>query len=211
MRALLALLALMLLGAAAPSAKPSFSCSGRVSPTEAAICADPELAAWDRAIAKVYRLTDRSDPGLAARQSAWLSKRDRCGAKRTCVLAAYRTWQGFTEPVSGVGLSLHRKGTDPSDPADLEVMQVYGSWFYFSIQALSIRDAEAGNVHDGSIAGVVELRAGKAKFDESPDDPYACRFRITRSALHYWTIDEEEAQSTCAGQGVYFSGEYRSS
>ena len=209
MRTLLAFLALLLLGAAVPSAKPSFSCSGRVSPTEATICADPELAAWDRAIAKIYRLTDRSDPGIATRQSAWLSKRDRCGAKRTCVLAAYHTWPGFAEQVSGVGLSLHRQGTDPADPADLEVMQVYGSWFYFSIQALSIRDAEAGNVHDGSIAGVVELHGGAAKFDQALGDPYACRFRIVRKGPRDWTIDHEEAQSACAGMGVYFAGDYR--
>lgn len=209
MRLWIAPLALLLIGTSAIPGRPSFICKGNLSAAERAICSDPELSAWDRAMAKVYRLTDRSDVELANRQSAWLARRDRCGAKRTCLLAFYRKWSGFSAPVSGVGLSLHRQGTDPVDPSDLEVMPIYGTWYYFSIEALSIRNSETGTVHTGSIAGVFDLRGGNAKFDEAPGDPYVCRFRIARKGPRYWTIDEEDAQATCAGLGVYFTGDYQ--
>jgi hypothetical protein len=55
------------------------------------------------------------------------------------------------------------------------------------------------------------LRGGKAKFDQSPGDPYACRFQLTRVSAKSWTIDNEDAQSLCGGLGVYFAGDYRAS
>ena len=214
MRLWIAPLALMLIGAAAVPGRPSFPCKGKLSAAEGAICADPELVAWDRAMAKVYRLSgksDTSDPYLAERHSAWLAERNRCGGKRPCLLSTYRKWPGFSAMVSGVGLSHHRQGTDPAEPADLEVMHIYGNWYYFSVDALFIRDAANGNVNTGSIAGVFALSGGKARFDEEPGQPYVCRFTIEQNGPRFWTIDQSDAGSQCGGVGVYLSGEYRAS
>lgn len=209
MRLWIALLAVLLIGASAIPGRPSFACKGNLNAAERAICADPELAAWDRAMAKVYRVTDKSDPYVTERQSTWLAARNRCGAKRPCLLGVYRNWRGFSEPVGGVGLSHHRQGNDPAEPADLEVMHIYGNWYYFSVEALFIRDAANGNVNMGSVAGVFALRGGKARFDEEPGQPYVCRFTIMRNGLRFWTIDQSDAGSQCGGMGVYLSGEYR--
>ena len=211
MRLWIALLALLLIGASAIPGRSSFPCKGKLNPAERAICADPELAAWDRAMAKVYRLIDQSDLGVAERQSAWLAARNRCAGKRPCLLRAYRKWPGFSMPVSGAGLSHHRQGTDPGEPADLEVMHIYGNWYYFSVEALFIRDAANGNVNTGSIAGVFALSGGKARFDEEPGQPYVCRFTIEQNGPRFWTIDQSDAGSQCGGVGVYLSGEYRAS
>ena len=209
MRLWIALIALLLIGASAVPNRPSFACKGNLSPAERAICADPELAAWDRAMAKVYRLTDKADQWQNERHSAWLAQRNRCGAKRACLLNAYRKWPGFEVPVGGLGLSLHRQGTDPSEPAYLEVMHIYGPWYYFSVEALSIRDAENGNVNTGSVAGVFALRGNQAWFDQDPGEASGCRFRIIRNAPRHWTIDKEDVGSLCGGMGVYLSGDYR--
>lgn len=211
MRIWIAPLVLLLIGAAAVPGRPSFPCKGKLSAAEGAICADPELAAWDRAMARVYRLIDKSDTWQAGRHAAWLAQRNRCGSQRPCLLTAYRKWPGFSALVSGVGHSFHRQGTDPAEPADLEVMHIYGAWHYFSVEALFIRDAANGNVNTGSVSGVFALRDGKASFDEQPGQPYVCRFNITRNAPRQWTIDESAADSQCGGMGVYLSGEYRAS
>lgn len=80
-----------LFGLAAPAAAqapahsgPSFSCSGSLSPTEQAICADPALSAADREMAALYALSRESAFGrgpsnqLAAQRAAVKSMRT-CG------------------------------------------------------------------------------------------------------------------------------------
>jgi hypothetical protein len=209
MKLSIAPLALLLIGAAAIPGRPSFSCKGNLSAAERAICADPELAAWDQAMAKVYRLIDKSDTWQAERHATWLAQRNRCGSKRTCLLGAYRKWPGFSMVVSGVGLSMHRQGTDPAEPADLEVMHIYGAWHYFAVDALFIRDAANGNVNTGTVSGVFALRGDKAGFDERPGQPYVCRFTITRNDPRHWTINQSAPESQCGGMGVNLSGDYR--
>ena len=203
------LAALALTGAAVPAAKPSFTCKGQLTPSEQAICTDPELAAWDRAMAKVYRLTDKSGESPTQIQKNWLTERDTCGPDRACVLSAYRKWPGFDQSIVGVGTDLHREGTDPNDPADLEVMQFYGSWFYFTVEALHIRDAKIGAVNTGSFSGVLEMSNGEATYDEDPGFQYACRFRIARKSNRHWTIDQFDGHAICGGLNVYMAGDYR--
>ncbi|MFC4256931.1 hypothetical protein GRI97_14595 [Altererythrobacter xixiisoli] len=80
-----------IIGFAAPAAaqaqagsRPSFSCSGSLSPTEQAICADPALSAADREMAALYALSRQSAFGrgpsnqLAAQRAALKSMRE-CG------------------------------------------------------------------------------------------------------------------------------------
>jgi len=85
----------------ASAAAPSFSCSGPLNPTERVICADPDLAALDRAVATTYRnkfdglpvesasALDEVVKSLVITQKAWLAYRDSCGADRGCILKAY--------------------------------------------------------------------------------------------------------------------------
>lgn len=91
-----ALVALMLLGVAAPAAAaaPSFSCGGTLAPTEAVICSDDSLAALDRqlsaAYTKMYASFPASERGtLTSVQKTWLAQRDACRTDKTCIRNAY--------------------------------------------------------------------------------------------------------------------------
>lgn len=63
---------------------PSFSCSGRLSFTEQAICEDPTLSRLDRQLAQVYRearslaASPEARRQLANEQRAWVQERDAC-------------------------------------------------------------------------------------------------------------------------------------
>jgi uncharacterized protein len=87
----------------AAAANPSFPCSGDLTPTEKAICADDSLAALDRRLAAAYRnkfdglpvesadALDEVVRSLAITQQAWLAYRNSCGADRLCLWKVYRT------------------------------------------------------------------------------------------------------------------------
>jgi uncharacterized protein YecT (DUF1311 family) len=65
---------------------PSFDCGRASTPTELAICASPDLAAKDRALAAAYSaaLAVLGDE-LRAGQSAWLKSRNSCGGNGLCL------------------------------------------------------------------------------------------------------------------------------
>jgi uncharacterized protein YecT (DUF1311 family) len=77
------------------TARPSFDCSGRLSPSEARICSDPMLADFDRQLSLVYkRLRTQLDSARSLQlrndQRAWLTLRASCGVDRNCLESAYR-------------------------------------------------------------------------------------------------------------------------
>jgi uncharacterized protein YecT (DUF1311 family) len=88
-------------GPPATAAQPSFPCGGTLNPTERVICADPDLAALDRAVAAAYRnkfdglpvesadALDEVVKSLVITQKAWLKHRDSCGTDRGCIYKAY--------------------------------------------------------------------------------------------------------------------------
>jgi uncharacterized protein len=96
-----ALAALLLSALPAAAAHPSFPCTGDLTPTETAICADDTLAALDRAVAAASRNKFDGLPvesanaleevvqSLVITQKAWLAHRDSCGADRACIHKAY--------------------------------------------------------------------------------------------------------------------------
>lgn len=61
----------------AAAARPSFDCARAASRVEKTICADPKLAALDRALAWIWQRVPRS-PQQKAAQQAWLGKRAQC-------------------------------------------------------------------------------------------------------------------------------------
>lgn len=75
---------LLILRPAAGPIRASFACARAGSPAERTICADRQLAGWDRSVAAAYR----EGRGDVADQRAWLAERDRCGADRACLLDA---------------------------------------------------------------------------------------------------------------------------
>jgi uncharacterized protein len=86
----------------AAAAEPSFACTaGRITPTEAAICNDADLAALDRALAAAFKskldaiaagtahADDDDSDAVVMTQKAWLAHRNACGADKACIRKAY--------------------------------------------------------------------------------------------------------------------------
>lgn len=70
---------------------PSFSCRGRLSPTERRICDNGEIASQDFQMADTYRqLIEEGDEGLKADQKQWIARRNRCGISDLCLSDIYR-------------------------------------------------------------------------------------------------------------------------
>jgi uncharacterized protein len=97
------LTAMLLAAPALAQDGPSFDCGGARGAAETLVCADPELAALDRAVAGRYRAALAAvralDAGAAAAEDAlktiqrgWLGGRDECwkaADPRGCVASAY--------------------------------------------------------------------------------------------------------------------------
>lgn len=83
--------------------KASFDCAKAKTATEKAICADANLAAWDRSVALAWRRLRESDRGIDAttkeKHTKWLATRDACGTDAACLAAAMAAHTG--ELVSG--------------------------------------------------------------------------------------------------------------
>ncbi|MFM5948972.1 MAG: lysozyme inhibitor LprI family protein [Novosphingobium sp.] len=205
MRLLAALLAILLLGAAEPTATgPSFSCAGRLSASETAICDDPELSAWDRAIAVQYPRQLKDKAITRAKQRTWLDQRNACAADRACIRRAFGDWPGY--PGSG------RPGTSFSRPAkydtgSLTIEPVGGSWYAFSIQAIHIVFDGRGKMltaNDGNADGVVLVRNGRGHFSSDPGDEFSCEVDFTRRRTGWAIADNGQ----CGGLNVVLDGDY---
>jgi uncharacterized protein len=85
----------------AAAAEPSFACTGKLTPTEAAICKDDGLAALDRALAAAFEAKldaiaagtahadDDDRDAVAITQKAWIARRNECGADKACIRKGY--------------------------------------------------------------------------------------------------------------------------
>jgi uncharacterized protein len=88
------------------AAEPSFACAGNLTPTEAAICKNDDLAALDRALAAAFKSKLDGVPGVKAHsddddrdaiviaQKAWIVHRNECGADKACIRKAYAVRTG---------------------------------------------------------------------------------------------------------------------
>jgi len=95
-----------LLSVSAAAAEPSFPCTGNLTPTEKAICADDGLAALDRALATAFTSKVDGVPGekthsddddrdaIVITQKAWIAHRNECGADKACIRKAYAVRTG---------------------------------------------------------------------------------------------------------------------
>ena len=148
---------------------PSFACTPANAPIEAAICADPELAAYDRAMALAY---PRMKPALRATQKAWLAERDRCSSVpkvKVCIRRAYTRRLLMEGGVFGtsqkperatVPTYLRSKDDGPGGLALLDVgggKYVYHLWStYFSYAYSEDHPQEIS----GDLFGVITMRDG---------------------------------------------------
>lgn len=94
-RALSPLAFILFTAGSAAAAGPSFDCRTNHSPTEQAICGDPELGDLDSEMAQLYVQLANDSRGrfherLQAEQRDWLKDRDDCGAHVGCLRAVYR-------------------------------------------------------------------------------------------------------------------------
>ena len=83
--------------AAAPQVKPSFDCAKPRSPAEVAVCNNPELAALDQELGRLYTQKQK-EPGffffgrqrLLHSQRHWLRNRDTCAGDVACLKVQYQ-------------------------------------------------------------------------------------------------------------------------
>ncbi|MFM5924758.1 MAG: lysozyme inhibitor LprI family protein [Novosphingobium sp.] len=205
MRALAAPFVWLLLGAAGPANTPSFSCSGTLTPAEVAICADPELAAWDRAIAMFYPVQRKQNQIAIAQQKDWLARRDQCGTDKACLRQAFSDWPGFPAP-AGFGAGFDRPAR--YDTAGLEIAPIGNGWYAFSANAIHMvldRRGRFVTANEGSIDGVVQLTGGRGHYSAEPGDEYSCKIDFTRQPGG-WKLDDN---GQCGGVGVTLTGSYR--
>jgi uncharacterized protein YecT (DUF1311 family) len=100
-----------LLGAGAAFAA-SFDCSKAATPTEHAICDNPQLSSLDEQTAGLYyTLISGGVPQATAsidavkkEQAAFLIKRDACGANYNCLIGAYTAQIMYLKAASGQGM-----------------------------------------------------------------------------------------------------------
>ncbi|MHB1202493.1 MAG: lysozyme inhibitor LprI family protein [Acidithiobacillus sp.] len=84
--------------ALAQTGLPAAQCSRAATPTEGALCANPQLRALDAELAEAYHhalaTTAKGSTGrqeLIAEQRAWLQERDVCKADASCLEEEYRS------------------------------------------------------------------------------------------------------------------------
>ena len=148
---------------------PSFPCGTTNSPIEAFICHDPELAAYDRAMALAY---PRMKPPARATQKAWLAERNLFGGARKVKVCLRRLYTdrllmgggifGTREnPANASVLTFLRSNADgPGGLALLDVgggKSVYHLWASFFSYAY---DPDHPQEISGDIFGVIEMVGG---------------------------------------------------
>jgi uncharacterized protein YecT (DUF1311 family) len=92
--ALYALAALLLASASQSAKAASFDCAKAKSPGEKVICTDQEMNDQDVEMSVTYNLLKRlvtmgARGDLETSQTAWLRRREACGADRACLSKAY--------------------------------------------------------------------------------------------------------------------------
>lgn len=190
------------------TSQPSFDCAKASTLVEKMICTDGELAALDRAVAKLYAGVPRGARGdrltLFKQQPDWLKDRDKC-TDRDCLIGAYdeRLFDLFTAsrtPTSDY--------SNKSNNGSLSILYVGDGWYAFHVQGLWI-GSMPGAVNDTEEYGHFRLRNGKAQ--EAPGEDF-CGWRIERLPRDRWAFEEILPNSRdmigCGGLNATATGIY---
>lgn len=95
---------------AGPGQAASFDCAKAASPTEHAICDNPQLSHLDDQTAGLYyTFISSGQPAskvneVKAEQQKFLSRRDACGANYNCLIDAYTSQIMFLKAEAGEGM-----------------------------------------------------------------------------------------------------------
>ncbi len=188
---------------------PSFACGPKNSPTEAAICSDPELAAYDRAMALAYR---RMPAAIRATQRAWLAERDRCSDVPKIKVCLRREYIDRLLTAGGIfGTSQRPKQAtvptylrSPEDgPGVLSLLDVGGGKFVYHLSATFFSEASPGHPEEisGDTFGVIQMNNGVGHEVAT----HECDFTLRRQG-DGWLIS---GAGTCLGMNNNPDGPYR--
>lgn len=171
------MLAVAAIPAGASAVRPSFDCTRAATLVETMICADPALAARDRAMQVAYRHARRLrrawQPSL---QTEWLAHRNACSSA-DCIATAYD--ERFDEMMGEVPL-LPAPFERPGQPGDLAMVDLGGGWFLFEISAQYVYPHH-DNVNTGGAAGIVQIVAGHGRWrGRRQDQETVCVLDFTR-------------------------------
>jgi uncharacterized protein len=180
----------------------SFDCSGAVSPSEKAICADPYTSKLDQKLGELWRLAlpKVADPkAFKSDQRQWLKQRNQCADQLDCLRRQYvgritvlehvatpfswdATWQRVPWDVS-TGASLTTKPKDATH--------------------ITFEMAAASGANSGNLDGIATLDGDTAHYVEN-----ACTltFKAVNGLLD---VDQNGDDAECgAGMGVFYAGRY---
>jgi hypothetical protein len=149
-------LSLLAFGSAFTDA-PSFACGRQINRTERVICEDVELAAYDRAVALLYKRARSAShwPGVAS-QRVFLRRRDSCGNDRRCVIAAYRGWlDDYGGDILNTSYrGLYRRGLDA---ATINFIAIGDDWYLFRAGGVVRMSGGTGRAVEGRGNGSCEI------------------------------------------------------
>ena len=186
---------------------PSFSCAGQLTETELAICADPVLSAYDRAMAWAYARAWHSMAANHGGQSQWLVQRNACAGHKMCLVAAYHAWIGELDFDEAPAPNFMRTGL--VDTGELFVQSIGGDWILFRVNANHIfhpHDGLGPNVSTGEVTGLVQLSKGAGVWNSDLNSPDSCAVQLSRLPKDRWRAIE---RGVCSGLGATLSGIYR--
>jgi hypothetical protein len=214
----------------APKTGPSFSCAGRLMETERAICSDPALSAYDRAMTWAHARGWLPSEVSKGRQSQWLAQRNACAGRNSCILDAYHSWISRLDFEMAPSSNFERTGladnhgddnllgslqspsgsvTQLGDRGELFVQPMGGNWFLFRVHATHSYDPHDGrgpNVSTGDMTGLVQLSRGGGTWYADLVSPKSCSVRLIRVSPDRWRIIET---GVCSGLGATSTGSYR--
>jgi hypothetical protein len=200
------LAALLALASTPLSPGPAYDCARATLPVERAICADARLAAYDRAVAALYRaeLAKRGRAGAAPAQQAWLAERNRCRTPN-CLIEGYR--ERFLDLAGAGGMDAQRLPSEEDRDAFLEIAPIGGGWFMFYATDIWIYP-DGNNANTAESRGVFRLAGNRGEFEEEG----GCTIRFQPLPRRRWRMTEpEKAAGRPCGGGLNtgFSGIYR--
>lgn len=185
---------------------PSFDCAKATTAVEKMICADPQLTALDRAVARLYAGVPRTDRsswqkgdrvgGLWTSQPDWLKERDRC-ADRDCLIANYDERLGDLFLFSRTPTRDYHSEYGRNQNS-LEILDLGGGWFAFNAMGLWVMDAKIGAVNETTTYGHFKLVNGSASNPASED---GCGWEIHRLPHDRWQLNELHFEKDFAGCG----------
>jgi hypothetical protein len=208
---------------------PSFSCAGRLTETEAAICSDPALSAYDRAMAWAFARGWLPLFGKSGGQAQWLAQRNACAGRNSCIVAVYHSWISQLDFEKAPSYNFQRTGSvnnhgedlmlgslqSPTgsvkrlgDWGELFVQPIDSDWFLFRVFVTHSYDPHDGlgsNVSTGDVTGLVRLTKGSGTWSSDIESPDSCSVRLIRISLDRWRIIEG---GLCSGLGATLTGNY---